>query len=177
MKRNLLVLAGVLLLAGFALYRQFFAPGEAATASREPGPKLNAQAPAFALQALDGRTYEVGGAREKPVLLNFWASWCGPCELEAPDLVKLYDKYKDRIDFYAVNMTAGDRMDNIQSFVKHFKYEFPVLLDTEGAVGDLYRITGIPMTYLVDRNGVIRDGFGILKPEELEKRINKLIES
>ncbi|PYI56460.1 TlpA family protein disulfide reductase [Paenibacillus flagellatus] len=176
MKRNLLIIAAVLVLAGFAVYQNVSSGDRQASLQKEAVPKKNYLAPGFKLTALDGNVYEVGGSRDKPLLLNFWASWCGPCELEAPDLKRLYDTYRDQIDFYAVNMTESDRMDNIQSFVRHFDLKFPILLDTEGEVGELYRITGIPMTYLVDKNGVIQDGFSILHPDELEKRIKKLIE-
>lgn len=177
LKRNILVLVAVVLLAGVAIYQNFIAKDSQASVLKETAPKPNYMAPGFKLTALDGNVYEVGGARSKPLLVNFWASWCGPCELEAPDLKKLYDKYRDQIDFYAVNMTASDRMDNINSFVKHFDFKFPVLLDSDGKVGELYRISGIPMTYLVDKNGTIKDGFSILHPDELEKRIKKIVGS
>ncbi|TNJ65765.1 TlpA family protein disulfide reductase [Paenibacillus hemerocallicola] len=177
MKRNVLVILAVVVLAGIAVYQNFATKDRQASANKEAAPKPNYMAPGFKLTALDGNVYEVGGTRDKPLLVNFWASWCGPCELEAPDLKQLYDKYEGKIDFYAVNMTASDRMDNIKSFVKHFEFKFPVLLDSEGKVGELYRISGIPMTYLVDKNGVIKEGFSILHPDELEKRIKQLIES
>lgn len=177
MKRNIWVLVAVVVLVGFAVYQNVSSGDRQASLSKEAAPKPNYMAPGFKLTGLDGSVYEVGGAREKPLLMNFWASWCGPCELEAPDLANLYNKYKDQIDFYAVNMTASDRMDNIKSFVNHFEFKFPVLLDSDGKIGELYRISGIPMTYLVDKNGVIRDGFSILHPDELEKRIKKMIDS
>ncbi|MDF2720664.1 MAG: TlpA family protein disulfide reductase [Paenibacillus sp.] len=176
-KRNIAVLVVVVVLLGAAIYQNVVAKDNQATAAKETAPKVNAMAPGFKLTALDGQVYEVGGAREKPLLVNFWASWCGPCELEAPDLKAMYDKYADQIDFYAVNMTESDRMDNIASFVKHYEYKFPVLLDSDGKVGELYRISGIPMSYLIDKNGVIKEGFSILHPDELEKRIKKIVGS
>ncbi|MEF3302617.1 TlpA family protein disulfide reductase [Paenibacillus sp. GYB003] len=177
MKRNVIVVLAVLVLAGFAIYQNIAWKDLLTFAPKEAAPKPNYLAPAFKLSSLDGNVYEVGGSREKPLLVNFWASWCGPCELEAPDLKRLYDTYKEEIDFYAVNMTESDRMDNVKSFVRHFDFKFPVLLDSDGKVGELYRVTGIPMTFLVDKNGVIKEGFGVLHPDELEKRIKRLIES
>lgn len=176
LRRNVWIGMIVLVLVGFAVYQNVLKADRPASA-REPAPKLNALAPGFKLTGLDGSLYEVGGKRDKALLINFWASWCGPCELEAPDLKHMYDKYNDRLDLYAVNMTAGDRMDNIQSFVRHFEFNFPVLLDKDGTAGDAYRISGIPMTFLVDKEGVIRDVFGVLHPDELEKRIKRLIEA
>lgn len=173
--KNMLIVAIVIMLAGLAIYQSFQKNNRAAMA-KEQAPKINYSAPEFKLVALDGLEYSVGGERSKPLLINFWASWCGPCELEAPDLKELYDQYKDSIDFYAVNMTVGDRMDNIKSFVKFFDFRFPVLLDQKGEVGDLYRIRGLPTSFLVDKDGVIRDMFSILPREDLEKRIKRMID-
>jgi len=175
--RNVLIVAVIVIAAGFAVYDTFFAKQNDVEAALFPegGPKLKAAAPGFTLKGLDGNEYTVGGQRSKPMLLNFWASWCGPCELEAPDLVKMHDLYKEKLDIYAVNMTSTDRMDNLKSFVKHFGFEFPVLLDTEGKVMDLYRIRGLPISLLIDENGIIRDMFSVLPPEELEKRIKQVI--
>ncbi|MEI7027468.1 TlpA family protein disulfide reductase [Paenibacillus sp. y28] len=138
--------------------------------------KINSAAPAFSLQGLDGGQYHVGGARSKPLLLNFWASWCGPCEEEAPYLKALGDKYQDRLDVYAVNVTANDKIDDVNKFVATYQFKFPVLLDKKEEATRLYRIRGIPTTFLIDKNGTIRDAFNYIKPEDLEKRVKLLLE-
>lgn len=122
-------------------------------------PKPGERAPAFKLAALeDGkRLYEVGGKRDKVLIVNFWASWCGPCEDEAPDLQALYEEYGGKVDLYGVNATKYDVARNAKLFVKEYGFTFPVLTDADGAVGDAYKVFSYPMSFVVDREGVIRE--------------------
>src|SRR4051794_16340982 len=105
------------MLAGIAIYQNIQAKHKETILPTEEAPKASFLAPSFTLTGLDGSTYTVGGAREKPLFVNFWASWCGPCEEEAPDLVNLYNKYKGQFDLYAVNVTQGDKLENVKAFV------------------------------------------------------------
>jgi thiol-disulfide isomerase/thioredoxin len=176
MRKNVAMLAVVVLLAIVAMVQNGGREADqTAAAPREEAPKLNFLAPSITLSALDKQQYHIGGERDKPLFVNFWASWCGPCELEAPYLEMLSKQYGDRIDFYAVNLTAMDKLDQAQQFAELYKWKFPVLLDLEGKAGELYRIRGIPTSFLIDEKGVIRDGFNYLPPEEMESRIVKLL--
>lgn len=140
-------------------------------------PKPGTKAPEFALIGLDGETYQVGGKRDKPLLLNFWASWCDPCREEAPDLVKLAEKYSDTLDVLAVNVTFYDKLDEAKTFVKDYGYTFPVLLDEKEEVYRKYNGVAFPTNVLIDPDGKIRDVVvGTLPPEELEAKIRKLVE-
>ncbi|WP_170287021.1 TlpA family protein disulfide reductase [Paenibacillus faecis] len=140
-------------------------------------PKPGTKAPEFALVGLDGKTYQVGGKRDKPLLLNFWASWCDPCKEEAPDLVKLAEKYSDTLDVFAVNVTFYDKLDDAKAFVKDYGYTFPVLLDEKEKVYRKYNGVAFPTNVLIDPDGKIRDVVvGTLPPEELEAKIRKLVE-
>jgi thiol-disulfide isomerase/thioredoxin len=177
MKRNLFIIALVLLLAGIAIYQDGSAKDKETTVTNEIAPKPNYLAPSFELQDMRGETYKVGGKRDKPLLVNFWASWCGPCYQEAPDLKLMYDKYKDRLDLYAVNVTRNDNMTDVKDFVNEFKFDFPVLLDKEGTTVQTYRFQTIPTSFLIDRNGVIVDVFNVLEKDDLERRIKKLVNS
>lgn len=132
-------------------------------------------APAFHLEGLDGKRYSVGGKREKPLILNFWASWCGPCHEEAPDLKRIYEAYKDRIDLYAVNVTKGDGMGGVKGFVKQYGVTFPVLLDKEGKAADLYRILFVPTSFLIDRDGKLREVVHMLPKEQWDAKIERLL--
>ncbi|GIP37985.1 thiol:disulfide interchange protein [Paenibacillus sp. J31TS4] len=175
MKRTLAVLAAVLVLAGLAVYQHITSQDKQAALPAETAPKAGYLAPPFELGTLEGTNLRVGGAREKPLLLNFWASWCWPCEQEAPDLQRLYAKYGDKFDLYAVNLTANDKLADAESFVKRFGLSFPILLDKEGKAGDLYGIRFIPTSFLIDKNGVVQEIIHLQEPKELEKTIQRLI--
>lgn len=138
--------------------------------------KPGTPAPVFSLTGLDGQHYEVGGKRDKPLLLNFWASWCDPCKEEAPDLVNLYKKYGDQLDVYGVNVTAYDKLEDAKKFVEEYHYTFPVLLDEKEEVYRRYNGIAFPTNVLIDKNGVIQEVIvGILPPEELEAKLKNLV--
>ncbi|MDU4696256.1 MAG: TlpA disulfide reductase family protein [Paenibacillus sp.] len=192
MKRNRWVLAALLVLLAIALLDRggqegWFAgfidgskgsdnePSLSAMAA-EGAPKPGTAAPAFSLPGLDGKTYEVGGKRDKVLLLNFWASWCDPCKEEAPELKALAEKYQDSLDIYAVNVTLYDKLDEAKAFVKEYGYTFPVLLDEKEEVYRMFNGIAFPTNVLIDEQGVIRDVIvGVIPPEELEAKIKNLI--
>ncbi len=118
-------------------------------------PQKEKPAPDFQLKTLDGQVVTLSQFRGKPVLLNFWASWCQPCREEMPYLQQIYNKYKDRgLVFYAIDI--GETPETINNFFKENSLFMPVLLDTDKSVGQSYGITGIPETFLIDKNGIIR---------------------
>lgn len=175
MKRNIAVIGLVLLLAALAFYQNDRQTSTAVEAAAETAAKPNFQAPEVELTALNGGKLKLGGVREKPLFVNFWASWCGPCEEEAPDLKKLADTYRDRMDFYAVNVTIEDKLPKVEEFVKRYDWDMPVLLDREGAAMNLYRIRGIPTSFLIDESGTVKDVFHFLPREEMERRIRDVL--
>jgi cytochrome c biogenesis protein CcmG, thiol:disulfide interchange protein DsbE len=144
-----------------------------------PAPKENHYAPSFSLGSLDGTsTFKVGGKRDKVLIVNFWASWCGPCELEAPDLKDIYEKHKGKLDIYAVNATKDDKLREAHDFVKEQQFVFPVLSDAKGNVGDLYKVFYYPVSFIIDRNGVIRYRIeGVIDREQWELYLQEVINS
>lgn len=167
MVRNISVLVLVAVLAGIAIFQSLSQADELPT---EHAPKVHFLAPEFTLEGLDGKTYSVGGKRDKAVLINFWASWCGPCHDEAPDLVRLYEEYNDRFEIYAINVTKEDTVKNAKAFVAQYEFTFPVLMDLDNEVASLYNIRGFPTNILVDENGVIEDIFpSMLLPNHIKK--------
>ncbi len=177
MRKTVLALAVIVALAGLAIIERF-ATAETAALPTEEAPKIGYLAPSFELETLDGGTLGMErGPREKPVLINFWASWCDPCRMEAPMISDIYEKYKDRLDIYGVNGLEFDELSSVQAFVKQYKYEFPTLLDAKSDVFKLYQVPGYPTSFFVDRNGVVRDiVIGLPGHEEFERRIKKLID-
>jgi len=141
-----LSLAIVLLLAGFAL-----AMGEKPrmSGSAEIG-KLAAD---FTLTDLSGQEIKLSDYRGKTVFLNFWATWCPPCRQEMPSIQSLYQKTAGKdMEILAVSLDRGD----IRSFVEQGKYSFKILPDPKGEIGRQYGVTGIPTTFIIDKNGVIK---------------------
>lgn len=176
MKRNLIVLLSISLLAGFVIYQNSATKGKQAIVATDVAPKKGYVAPSFKLDSLDDRSYQVGGARDKPLLLNYWASWCGPCSYEAPYIQALFEKYKDQIDIYGVNTTKNDFLPDVKAMVSKFELKFPILLDKEGTVTNLYNVQVLPTSFFIDKQGAIVDVAFLLEPEELEKKIKNLIE-
>ncbi|MCD9025627.1 peroxiredoxin family protein [Cohnella silvisoli] len=146
---------------------------------KDPAPKDNHYAPSFSLASLDGTSsFKVGGKRDKVLIVNFWAAWCAPCELEAPDLKDIYEKHKDKLDLYAVNATKYDKLREAHDFVKEQKFVFPVLTDAKGDVGDLYKVFSYPISFIIDRNGVIRHRIeGVIEREQWEIYLQEVIDS
>ena len=114
-------------------------------------------APDFALKTLEGKTVRLSELRgKKVVLINFWATWCPPCRLEMPTMQKIYSEYKGRgFEILAINIEP-DALQEIREFVKELRLTFPVLLDPDMKVTRKYRLIGLPISFLIDRQGIIR---------------------
>lgn len=173
--RTGLLVIGIALLTVLTIYRSVDPSVEQAAEPAAASFRLNQPASGFKLDLLGGGEAVLTWPREKPVMINFWASWCGPCREEAPALTEMYTKYKDKLDMYAVNMTGQDDFDQAKAFVAKYKFEFPVLLDYKLAVAQQYGIQVIPTSYLIDRNGKVVDIINLLEPDELDKRLKKLV--
>lgn len=140
-------------------------------------PDIGYLAPSFTLKDLEGNNHELKDYRGKPVILNFWASWCAPCIKEAPNFIKLASQYRDEVQILTVNLTSVDSIGGAEAFAEYFGFEFPTLLDEEGDVAASYQIKPIPTTFFIDSEGVITDGvYGGLTWEDLEFRTKRLIE-
>jgi len=113
------------------------------------------QAPAFEIENLAGGNTGLEDYRGKVVLLNFWATWCMPCRAEMPGMETIWQKYKEQdLVIAAVSVDEGSR-GRIETFSKLFDLNFPILLDPESEVSDLYKVSNMPTSFLIDRNGKI----------------------
>lgn len=109
-------------------------------------------APDFTLALYDGRTFALHEQRGKVVLINFWASWCGPCRTEAPELNAIWDEYKDR-GLVMIGVDYLDNEKNALDFLKEFSVQYMNGPDLETQIATAYRIKGVPETYIVDKQG------------------------
>ena len=113
-------------------------------------------APDFQLPILGGKTVYLSDFRDKPVMLNFWASWCRPCRAEMPYIQQVYEEWSDKgLVVLAVNI--GESSAKVKEFVLNYGLSFPVLLDTKGDIAQQYNIRAIPTTFFIDKSGAIKD--------------------
>jgi len=139
------------------------------------GPEINHLAPDFKLKNLEGQQRELSEFRGKIVLLNFWATWCGPCRVEIPDIRTVYNKYKEQ-DFVVLAIDIGETSSAVSRFVKQFDMNFPVLLDSNLAVARQYDCFSIPTSFFLDRRGVIREvRIGTMSQSYIEQVVSRLL--
>ncbi|MGE0600614.1 MAG: TlpA family protein disulfide reductase [Dehalococcoidia bacterium] len=130
----------------------------------EGAPKVGEPAPGFQLLDLEGETIRLEDFRGRPVLINFWATWCVPCRKETPDLVALQAEWGDTAQILGVNYS--EPADVAQEFATDFSVNYPTPLDTYGEVTGSYKLRGLPETFFLDEQGVIRDHrIGQLDPD------------
>ncbi|MCZ2259022.1 redoxin domain-containing protein [Sporosarcina sp. G11-34] len=134
--------------------------------------------PDFELETLSGDLVKLSDYKGQKVILNFWASWCGPCKAEMPHMENYYKKSKeeDNVEIIAVNLMGEERkgIKGIEEFVSAYGLTFPVPLDTDGLVMDTYEILAIPTTYFLNTDGTI--AHKLMKPMD-EKTIKSYVDS
>ncbi|WP_379138990.1 TlpA family protein disulfide reductase [Paenibacillus sp. sgz500958] len=179
-KRNLAVIAVTVFLIVLVLWREHDKASDSlpvlgqVSSAAETSPQAGTLAPAFKLQG-ETESYSIGGPRDKAVLLNFWASWCDPCKLEAPELNALAAKYKDVLDVYGVNVTSQDYKPYAERFIKKYSLNFPVMFDLKGDVYAKYNGAAFPTNVLIGKDGVISEVvIGLMTQDELEEKIIRL---
>ena len=161
---RLVTLMGALIGFGFAVL-----PAGALAADIAPG----ADAPGFQLNSSLGKPVSLSDLKGQVVLINFWASWCGPCRQEMPILNQLFQSYQ-AAGFTLIGVNVEPNAADAQKFLKATPVSFPILFDPTSAVSMLYQVSGMPSTVIVDRNGKIRYVHHGYKPGDEGEYLNQI---
>jgi len=149
---------------------------DSANASDDTEP---AMAPDFTVLDMNGNSVKLSDYFGKPIIINFWATWCGPCKSEMPAFNKLYEEYKDEIHFLFVNLTDGSRdtVESVKQFITNEGYTFPVYFDTTMEAATTYGAYSIPTTFCIDNNGIpVHSQMGAMSEDYIEQLVNALLE-
>lgn len=180
-KSSVVLIGALILFIGLTIY-QFYEKNnekadvrETSIESLEELPRQGYQTPAFIHVNSQGEEIRIGKDMEKSVYINFWVSWCESCNIEAPDIQANYENLKDKIDFYAINMTNYDAKEKAEAFIERYNWTVPVLYDMEGELSTLYKVKSFPTSFLINKHGKVLDVInGIVEPKELTRKLNKL---
>ncbi|WP_077326456.1 redoxin domain-containing protein [Virgibacillus siamensis] len=173
MKRNifgilvLVILAGVMI-AGFMNSKsdetsssgenENDSQGAGIVAPDQTGVEAGETAPDFELETLSGETFRLSDLRGKAVFLNFWASWCGPCKKEMPDMQQFHEKHKNDVEVIAVNLTGSEMgVGKVRNYIDKFGYTYPIPLDKKSKVQEMYDVTVVPTTYFIGPDGEVME--------------------
>lgn len=156
------------------------APSETAAETTTPTAAVPPDTvPDFTVYDLDGNPVALSDFFGKPIVLNFWASWCGPCKMELPDFQEVYDEIGSDVQFLIVNLTDGNRetVESASAYLAEQGYSFPAYYDTQFSAAMAYGVSTIPCTYFIDAGGhgvarasgaidgqTLRTGIGMILP-------------
>ncbi|MGP1361650.1 MAG: TlpA family protein disulfide reductase [Candidatus Fimenecus sp.] len=188
MKKNTLSIIGIILIitlfigAGF-LYKNLskkYTSEKSTTQSRTSSTSSQSKnstdekAPDFKITDMNGKEVSLSEFFGKPIVLNFWASWCPPCKAEMPHFQKAFKENPD-VQFIMVNASYNDSESSVKSFLENGGYTFPVLTDKRGLAFRAYNVSSLPTTYFIDKNGkVVSHTVGMLSEQRLADGIKAI---
>jgi thiol-disulfide isomerase/thioredoxin len=191
--RNLpLIVVAVAALALFACRKEADAPpagsggNEASSPSAEAGdgegrPSVGEAMPEFEARYLDGKSFRVSDQKGRVVLLNIWATWCGPCRYEIPELKKLQQEHgSSSFDVVGVSVDDAEQKAEVSNFAKSQKINYPIVLDPAGKLAEMFETSVIPTSALIDRKGrIVWYHIGIVRSgdPDLQKALKRALDS
>lgn len=164
-----IILAVVLLVGGYAIGNSLFSKSVVLTQGDKP--------PSFRLASLDNEIHEWKEYEGKPVILNFWGTFCPPCRNEMPALQNQYEKWKDQgLQLIGINLSE-DRL-TVESFIRQVGVDFPILLDKDKKTERMYGLKQYPTTFFISPDGTIEEVVigGLLTEEEIETRVERIMQ-
>ena len=172
-KRMLLIVLGIIMaIAGYWYTYLDADTNKPSQPKAKSGIRIGQMLAPFVLDRLDGSQVTVGQSG-KITVLNFWATWCPPCQEEMPELEKFFNNNQQKVDFYAINLKEPTV--KISDFMNKNNYTMPVLLDADGVIGKKFQVTAIPTTIVINKHGMIKyRKSGTMTMNELEGIINSL---
>lgn len=147
-------------------------------ATEEGAEETREAAPDFTVYDLEGNAHKLSDFRGKPVILNFWATWCGYCQVEMPDFDEKFKEYGDDVHFIMLNVTDGaqETVESASAFIQENGYSFPVYYDTDMDATGSYNTSGLPVTYFIDADGnFVAWQQGMMTAETLQIGIDMLL--
>jgi thiol-disulfide isomerase/thioredoxin len=141
-------------------------------------PQIGFQSPPVSLETIDSEHFSMADYSGKPIVINFWASWCPPCKSEMPDFQQVSEEYRDTdLVIAAINATNQDSLQNVKDFLKQEGITFQIPLDRSGSVANLYNIHSLPTTFFISDDGTISNILigGPIPLPLLRAEIDKLI--
>jgi len=134
-------------------------------------------APDFSLKDINGKEIHLSDFSGKAVMINMWASWCIPCQEEMPEIENIFEKYNTSdLMVLGINVTSQDHMQDVKDTVKKYQLSYPILLDESGQVSSLYHMYGIPSSYFIDTQGILRRiQIGEIRPNDINGYFSEII--
>ncbi|MFC4302741.1 redoxin domain-containing protein [Cohnella boryungensis] len=164
------ILAVVLLVGGYAIGNSLFTKSVVLTKGDKP--------PSFRLADLDNRVHDMKDYEGKPLIVNFWGTFCPPCRDEMPALQKQYEKWKgEGLELIGINLSE-DKL-TVESFIRQIGVDFPILMDKDRKTEKKYGLKQYPTTFFITPGGKIQEVVigGLLTEEEIDQRVNRLMQA
>ncbi len=175
MNRLLFTLSAIALITGL-LMSGCSSPPAADGSDSTQSPEVGKLAPNLQLSDLKGQSVSLRDFRGRPVLINFWASWCGPCRAEMPYIQQIFEEWSDR-GLVILSIDIGESPSTVEGFMQSYNLSFPVLLDVNKSVALKYNVRFIPTSFLIDEGGIIKAvKIGAFpSTAEIERELSKII--